>query len=141
MTFSEMCLLSLFPSLFHSTWRLDSGPWGLLGRRFTTWATPPAHFCFSCFSDRVLHFCPGCPWTAILLSMPFFSYIFLCSALSSEAQSSFRTFDLCKIFSLSIFKSETLLWLLSKFTCVVIGHLYNQRAMWCEQLTIQSPVS
>jgi hypothetical protein len=36
----------------------------LLGRHSNTWAL----FCFSYFSDRVLHFCLG--WTTVLLPMP-----------------------------------------------------------------------
>jgi hypothetical protein len=38
-----------------------------LGKCFTTWATPPSPLCFSYFSDRVSHFCPGWPWRDILL--------------------------------------------------------------------------
>jgi hypothetical protein len=40
----------------------------LLGRCFTTWATPLALFCVGCFQDRVSWaICPGSPRTAVLL--------------------------------------------------------------------------
>jgi hypothetical protein len=34
----------------------------LLGRCSTTWAMLPSPFCFSYFSERVLHFLPLCSW-------------------------------------------------------------------------------
>jgi hypothetical protein len=59
-----------FKTLFTlSYWGFELRGLHLLGRHFTSWATPPALlFCVEFFQDRVLQtICPGWFWTVILL--------------------------------------------------------------------------
>jgi hypothetical protein len=42
----------------------------LLGKHFIIWPKPLDLCALVCFSDKVLCFCPGWPWTAVLLPLP-----------------------------------------------------------------------